>query len=110
MEGIRQMRQRGLIILTGMLAWLAAVVVCWRVNDYRLTTVLMPLWRPMFALAGQGPNLGTSESPAYEATPVHAMFGLAGIGVSALVYIGLAWAWLVWRQRRISRIATTRPI
>lgn len=87
------MKQKILIVVAGVLAWLTALAVCWRVGDYRIMTVLMPLWRPLLALAGQGPNIGTPEEPAYEATPVHAMLALAGIALSAFVYIGLAWGW-----------------
>jgi hypothetical protein len=90
------------VILAGLGAWLGVLVLCIAIDQPRLTTILMPLWRPMFALAGQGPNLGSAERPLYEATPVHALFGLLGIALSAVVYIGLAWAWGVWRQRRAS--------
>jgi len=68
----------------------------------------MPLWRPIFALAGQGPNLGTPEQPTYEATPVHAVLGLAGIGLSALVYIALVWGWAAWRREQSSPRAESR--
>jgi hypothetical protein len=104
------MKRQILIVIAGVLAWLTAVGVCWQVNDARLTTVLMPLWRPLFALAGQGPNIGTPEDPTYEATPVHAMLGLAGIGLSAVLYIGVVWGWVAWRQRRLLRLAKSRTL
>jgi hypothetical protein len=92
------MNSKLLAVMGGLAAWLVAVIVCWRVNDHRLTTVLMPLWRPVASLAGQGPNIGTLDSPVYEATPVHAMMGLAGIGLSALVYILLLYGLLMWQR------------
>jgi hypothetical protein len=87
-----------LVVVAGLALWLLAVGICWQVSDHRLTTVLMPLWRPLLALAGRAPNIGTPEDPAYEATPVHAIFALTGIGLSALVYIGLLWTWVAWRR------------
>jgi hypothetical protein len=103
------MTRRILAPLGGIVAWLGAVVVCQQVNDPRLTTVLMPLWRPVLALAGQGPNIGTPARPAYEATPVHAILGWAGIALSALVYIAVVWGWAAWRARQSSRAAHARP-
>ena len=64
-------------------------------KDERVTTVLMPLWMPVASLAGSGPRLGIG----YEATPVHIVAGLAGIALSAVVYIGLTYAWFRWRER-----------
>ena len=93
-----------LVVAAGLTSWLLAVVICWQVNDYRVTSVLMPLWRPLLALAGRGPNIGTPEDPAYEATPVHAVFALTGIGLSALVYVGVLWAWLTWRRSRLPSV------
>jgi hypothetical protein len=82
--------------------WLLAVGICMYVSDERVTTVLMPLWAPVSWLAGPGYNIGTSEKPLYEATPVQALAGLAGIGLSAIFYVSLVYVLLRWRQRRSS--------
>jgi hypothetical protein len=83
-------------LILGGAAWLAAVGACMYLNDERVTRVLMPLWVPVASLAGSGPNLGTPARPMYEATPVHALAGLTGIALSAVVYIGLVYALLRW--------------
>ena len=99
-----------LVVVAGLSLWLMAVGICWQVNDYRVTTVLMPLWRPLLALAGRGPNIGTSEDPAYEATPVHAILALTGIGLSAPVYVGVLWACVTWRHSRSSASVEARSL
>ncbi|HKF54131.1 MAG TPA: hypothetical protein VKJ45_01755 [Blastocatellia bacterium] len=38
---------------------------------------------------GPGPNIGGPEHPMHEITPVHLIAGLAGLGISALMYSGL---------------------
>ena len=91
------LRSRALLI--GGAVWLLAVGVCMYLNDERVTTILMPLWIPIASLAGSGPNVGTAERPLYEATPVHMVAALTGIALSAIVYIGLTYAWLRWRDR-----------
>lgn len=87
-------------ILVGGAIWLVLAAACMYLRDHRVTTVLMPLWVPVASLAGTGPNMGTPDRPAYEATPVHAVFGIAGILFSAPVYIALVYGGLRWRQRR----------
>jgi hypothetical protein len=91
-------------VILGGAAWLAGVGVCMYLNDQRVTTVLMPLWGPIVSLAGSGPNLGTPEQPMYEATPVHALAGLTGIVLSAVVYIGLLYALLRWAAKRSANV------
>jgi hypothetical protein len=89
-------------LVAGGALWLVAVVICMNVNDERLTTVLMPLWAPVSLLAGPGFNIGTADKPMYETTPVQAFAGLAGIGLSAIVYVSLLYVLLRWRQHRAS--------
>ena len=98
----RQERSRlwGRALLAGGALWLVAVIICMNVNDDRLTTVLMPLWAPLGLLAGPGFNIGTADNPLYEATPVQAVAGLTGIGLSAIVYVSLIYVLLRWRQNR----------
>jgi hypothetical protein len=87
-------------VILGGAAWLAGVGICMHLNDEWVTTVLMPLWVPLASLAGPGPNFGTPERPMYEATPVHALAGLTGIALSAIVYVGLMYALLRWWPKR----------
>jgi hypothetical protein len=60
----------------------------------------MPLWIPVGSLAGPGLNIGTAETPFYEATPVHAFAALAGIVLSVVVYVGLAYLGCRWHHQR----------
>jgi hypothetical protein len=77
-----------------------ALSIALQSNDERVAAVLLPLWRPALALAGDGPNLGTAEQPAYEFTPVHLVMSVIGIVASSVVYMLIASAALrVWRKR-----------
>jgi hypothetical protein len=95
-----RLRDRALVVGGGL--WLLAVGICMYLNDQRVTAVLMPLWMPITWLAGPGFNIGTPDKPLYEATPVQALAGLAGIGLSALIYVSLTYVLLRWRQHRSS--------
>jgi len=89
-------------LLGGGAAWILAVFMAFRRDDPGFATVLLPLWKPIGSLAGNGPNIGTLEHPGYEATPIHIILSFIGIGASAGVYILIAaavvWA---WRNRRV---------
>jgi hypothetical protein len=77
--------------LIGGAAWFLALMACVHYRMERLTTILMPLWKPFATLAGPGFNIGTAEKPLYEGTPVQVIAYLAGIGLSVFVYIALAY-------------------
>jgi hypothetical protein len=91
-------------LLAGGVLWLLGVVICMNLNDDRVTTVLMPLWAPLGSLAGPGFNIGTPDKPLYEATPVQALAGLIGIGLSAIIYVSLLYVLLRWRHSRAHQV------
>jgi hypothetical protein len=52
--------------------------------------VLLSSW------AGRGPNIGTSEQPVYEGTPVHLVAAAVGLALCWVFYVLLARA-VLWR-------------
>ena len=101
--GVRQPENPNLggrAVGTGCLVWLVALIVVTFLNSRRLGRVLFPLWEPVSALGGPGFNIGTAEHPVYEGTPVQIIAAFAGIAMSALFYILLAYVWLRWRYHR----------
>jgi hypothetical protein len=85
---------------TGCIVWLVALVVVTLLDSRRLGRVLFPLWEPVSSLGGPGFNMGTAEHPVYEGTPVQMLAAFAGIVLSALFYILVAYVWFRWRYRR----------
>ncbi len=66
--------------ITCVFVWLAS-----RFNNTNLGKIL--LWPvPLIVNAIPGLNVGTPENPIYEATPLHFLGYIAGVGVSAIFY------------------------
>ncbi len=66
--------------ITSVFVWLA-----FKFNNTKLGAIL--LWPvPLIVNAIPGLNVGTHENPVYEATPLHFLGFIVGVGVSAVFY------------------------
>ncbi|HJP86125.1 MAG TPA: hypothetical protein VJ852_09060 [Gemmatimonadaceae bacterium] len=55
---------------------------------------------PIGAMAPPGVNIGSAENPILEETPVQMAASFAGIALSAVFYILIAYFWLRWWHGR----------
>jgi hypothetical protein len=65
--------------------------------------VLWPL--PLLARLVPHGNIGTTENPVYEGSPLDLFAALIGLGISALFYGGLVYAILALRAREREHIS-----
>ena len=79
------------ILLSVFAGWIVAavlLVLSIYLNDPFWSPLLIWHWKPIYALAGDGPFLGynTAGEPIYEGTPIHFLSNIIGMMAGFVIY------------------------